>query len=108
MFAPKYKVHYNKNKSCFSNAKDSYRAGEQVTLIYPFIATDTDYSFSVDGADYKLNYTDEGNDHIILCTVGATLAVARGCFPHKQTFPLYCIACRCILTGASPVTTINF
>ncbi len=54
MFAPKYKVHYNKNKSCFSNAKDSYRAGEQVTLIYPFIATDTDYSFSVDGADYKL------------------------------------------------------
>ena len=60
MFAPKYKVHYNKNKSCFSNAKDSYRAGEQVTLIYPFIATDTDYSFSVDGADYKLNYTDRG------------------------------------------------
>ena len=41
-------------------AKDSYRAGEQVTLIYPFIATDTDYSFSVDGADYKLNYTDRG------------------------------------------------
>ncbi len=36
MFAPKYK------------------------LIYPFIATDTDYSFSVDGADYKLNYTDRG------------------------------------------------
>ncbi|MBQ1687272.1 MAG: hypothetical protein II224_03855 [Ruminococcus sp.] len=60
MFAPKYKVHYNKNKSCFSNAKDSYRVGEQVTLIYPFIATDTDYSFSVDGADYKLNYTDRG------------------------------------------------
>ena len=60
MFAPKYKVHYNKNKSCFSNAKDSYRAGEQVTLIYPFIATDTDYSFSVDGADYKLTYTDRG------------------------------------------------
>ena len=60
MFAPKYKVHYNKNKSCFSNAKDSYRAGEQVMLIYPFIATDTDYSFSVDGADYKLNYTDRG------------------------------------------------
>lgn len=60
MFAQKYKVNYNPRKSCFSNAKDSYRAGEQVTLIYPFIATDTDYRFSVDGADYRVDYTGRG------------------------------------------------
>ncbi len=57
----KYTVHYNGcSKTSFLDAKDSYRAGEQVTLCYAFIATDTDYSFSVDGADCDIRYGNNG------------------------------------------------
>ena len=43
----------------FENAKEKYAAGEQVTLYYPFIATDTDYSFYVDGELFNADYESE-------------------------------------------------
>lgn len=43
----------------FENAKEKYAAGEQVTLYYPYIATDTDYSFYIDGEIINPDYSDE-------------------------------------------------
>ena len=56
----KYQVDYHGRKSAFDGAKDAYKKGEQVTLYYGFIATDTDYSFYVDGAPVRAPYTDKG------------------------------------------------
>lgn len=56
IFAKKYKVDYCGQKFQYQNAKDAYRAGEKVELYYPMIATDTDYSFSLDGAQLLRDY----------------------------------------------------
>lgn len=56
----KYRVDYHGRKSAFEGARDAYKAGEQVTLYYGFIATDTDYSFYVDGGRFNAPYTDKG------------------------------------------------
>lgn len=55
----KYNVDYCGQKDCYSNAKDSYRAGQTVTLYYNLIATDTDYSFYLDGKSIKFNYNEK-------------------------------------------------
>ncbi len=52
----KYKVDYSGQKYAYKNAKDEYKAGEKVTLYYWMIATDTDYSFRLDGAELERNY----------------------------------------------------
>ncbi len=55
----KYNVSYLCNKDSLIGAKDSYRAGQKVTLKLP-IATDTDYSFSIsDNVPFTQDY-DEG------------------------------------------------
>lgn len=56
ILAKKYKVDYCGEKYAYKNAKDVYRAGEKVTLYYWMIATDTDYSFSLDGAELSRDY----------------------------------------------------
>ena len=56
IFSKKYKVDYCGKKFEYRNAKDEYRAGEKVTLYYWMIATDTDYSFSLDGAELSRDY----------------------------------------------------
>lgn len=56
IFSKKYKVDYCGQKFEYKNAKDEYRAGERVTLYYWMIATDTDYSFSLDGAQLSRDY----------------------------------------------------
>lgn len=56
LFGKKYKVDYCGRKSDYKNAKDKYRAGEKVTLYYWMIATDTDYSFRLDGAQLLRDY----------------------------------------------------
>ncbi len=48
-----YKVDYNGQKSSYENARDSYKAGEKVEFYFRYVATDTDYSFYLDGK--KLN-----------------------------------------------------
>lgn len=56
LFGKKYKVDYCGEKYAYKNAKDEYRAGEKVTLYYWMIATDTDYSFWLDGAELMRDY----------------------------------------------------
>ncbi|MBR1481840.1 MAG: hypothetical protein IJ598_02600 [Ruminococcus sp.] len=51
-----YKVDYCGEKFAYRNAKDTYAAGERVELYYFMLATDTDYSFSLEGAALSLDY----------------------------------------------------
>ena len=57
--AAKYKVDYDGHKSSYTGAKDSYPAGAKVTLYYEFIATDTDYSFYLDGESLKYEWDEK-------------------------------------------------
>ncbi len=57
--AQKYSVDYNGRKSDFTGAKDCYRAGAAVTLYYSLIATDTDYTFRLEGAELEQDYSEE-------------------------------------------------
>lgn len=54
-----YTVDYCGDKSSFSNANDSYKAGEEVTLYYDIIASDTDYSFYLDDKHINAGYSAE-------------------------------------------------
>ena len=54
----RYRVDYCGQKYAYTGAKDSYRPGEQVVLYYEFIATDTDYSFLLDGQGLRFSYDD--------------------------------------------------
>ena len=52
--AKKYKVICP--EGLFENVKNGYREGQQVEIYFPYVATDTDYSFYLDGKrihDYK-------------------------------------------------------
>lgn len=55
---PKYKLHFEGYG--FQSSKTEYAAGEQVTVYYDLIATDTDYRFWLDDENVKLkqNYDD--------------------------------------------------
>ena len=55
----KYKVDYCGQKMCYQGAEDSYPAGEQVKVYYNLVATDTDYTFLLDGEEINATYTDE-------------------------------------------------
>lgn len=55
----KYNVDYCGSKYCYSNAKDSYRAGSKVILYFDMIATDTDYTFTLDGKPIQWSYDDK-------------------------------------------------
>ena len=43
----------------FENVKNSYKPGEKVKINFPYIATDTDYYFYVDGAKYNAKYEND-------------------------------------------------
>ena len=45
----KYKVDYNGQKGWYTDARDEYAAGQTVRIYYPFVATDTNYYFYLDG-----------------------------------------------------------
>lgn len=55
----KYQVDYCGSKDCYSNARDSYRAGTEVTLYFELVATDTEYSFRLDGEPIRYTYDDQ-------------------------------------------------
>lgn len=59
IFAKKYKVDYCGQKIAYPNAKDKYRAGKKVTLYFDMIATDTNYLFTLDGAELMKDYDRE-------------------------------------------------
>ena len=57
---PKYKV-ITDEADYLEGYKTSYREGEKVTFYYDFIATDTDYSFYLDGVSYNAKWkSDKG------------------------------------------------
>jgi len=56
--ANKYNVDYCGQKDLYKRAKSSYRAGQEVTLYYPYIATDTDYCFYLDDERLSVSYED--------------------------------------------------
>ena len=53
------RVDYHGSRSSFTGAKDSYAAGTEVVLYYDLIATDTDYSFRLDGEPLNPGYDGE-------------------------------------------------
>lgn len=64
----KYRIDYSGQKSQYSNARDSYRAGSSVKLYFNLIATDTDYSFFLDGERISPLY-EEGHGYVIEFTM---------------------------------------
>ncbi|MCQ2456924.1 MAG: hypothetical protein MJ096_06170 [Clostridia bacterium] len=54
----KYNVDYRGQKDFFTGAEDSYAAGEKVKLYYDLIATDTDYTFYVDGERVRVDWNE--------------------------------------------------
>ena len=66
----KYHVDYCGEKDFYVGAKDTYRAGDEVKLYYNLIATDTEYSFLLDGERLKFEY-DEKNGYVISFTMPA-------------------------------------
>lgn len=55
-FPKKYKVDYNGDMQWFIGAKESYKAGEKVTLYFDMIATDTNYYFYIDDEEIYPSY----------------------------------------------------
>ena len=55
----KYKMEYD-SKGLYRGAKDSYKAGQKVTLRFPYVATDTSYSFYLNGKAIDKTYSDLG------------------------------------------------
>ena len=63
-----YNVDYCGGKSFYTDAEDAYRPGEEVTLYYHIVATDTDYSFYLDGELLNVTY-DAYNGYVIRFTM---------------------------------------
>ena len=62
VFSPggeKYKIEYD-SKGLYNGAKDSYKAGQNVTLYFSAIATDTSYGFYLNGVPIDKTYSDMG------------------------------------------------
>lgn len=64
-----YKVDYCGAKDFYSNAKKTYKAGEEVELIFDLVATDTDYTFYLDGKSEDLDVHGTGNGFLIRFTM---------------------------------------
>lgn len=88
----KYNVDYCGSKSMFKGAKDTYRAGETVTLYFDLIATDTDYTFYVDGEYFSPDYDDKKGFIISFVMPDHDVTVD---FSHRNTM-LYMQPMRCL------------
>lgn len=53
-----YRVYYD-SKDMYTGAEDYFKPGKKVRLVMKIWATDTNYSFYVDGAEFKTSF-DEG------------------------------------------------
>ena len=52
----KYVIDFCGQEDMYEGTKEHYIAGETVTLVYPYVATDTDYSFYVNSKPVKTSY----------------------------------------------------
>lgn len=59
-----YKVDYHGQIKLFDGAKENYEEGTDVEISYRLIATDTDYTFYVDGQKVNAEWNDK-NGYII-------------------------------------------
>lgn len=64
-----YRVDYCGAKEFYIGAKDSYRAGARVELRFDLVATDTDYTFYLDGSTEGLDVQGSGGGFIISFTM---------------------------------------
>ena len=55
----RYSIEYD-SKALYHGAKDSYKAGQNVTLRFPYVATDTSYGFYLNGLSIDSTYSDKG------------------------------------------------
>lgn len=55
----RYSIEYD-SKGLYNGAKDSYKAGQTVTLRFPYVATDTSYGFYLNGVPIDKTYSDMG------------------------------------------------
>ena len=62
--ASKYNVDYDGAKEMYQGARDSYRAGEEVELVFDLILTETNYGFYLDGEPVDWTY-DETRGFVI-------------------------------------------
>ena len=65
-----YKVDYRGQMNLFDGAKENYEEGTEVELSYSLIATDTDYTFYVDGQEVRAEWNDR-KGYIIRFTMPA-------------------------------------
>lgn len=61
-------VDYCGQKDAYPDARDTYKAGEKVRLTFPGIATDTDYSFYLDGRQLSPDY-EQGKGFVLRFTM---------------------------------------
>jgi len=54
----RYAVEYD-SKGLYRGARSSYRAGQKVKLVFPYVATDTDYRFTLNGESVDYRYSDK-------------------------------------------------
>ena len=80
--ANKYKVDYCGTKDLYQNAKDYYKAGKKVRLYFPYIATDTDYSFYLD--DEPIRYTYDNEKGFIIEFIMPQHNVKLNCKTHNS------------------------
>jgi len=64
----RYKVDLGGSDFCYDGVKKSYRAGEEVTLYFTLIATDTEYAFYLDEEPISFDY-DQKKGFIIRFTM---------------------------------------
>lgn len=67
-FKKKYKIDFCGQKDWYTNTRESYKPGERVKLYYPHIATDTNYTFILDGECINHGY-DEKKGFVISFTM---------------------------------------
>lgn len=63
-----FKVDYHGQMDLFDGAKEKYLEGTEVEIAYSLIATDTDYTFYVDGQEVNAMWND-GKGYIIRFTM---------------------------------------
>mgnify|MGYP007069915617 CR=1 FL=1 len=105
----RYSVDYCGRRFAYEGAKDSYHAGEQVVLFCPMVATDTDYSFTLDGEhlpfDYqgdrgfRLEFTMPDHDVKLECFMKNSMVREVGRTPAVLTFESF--------DGGGPVFTVT-
>ncbi len=87
----KHIVDYSGQESAYLDARKEYRAGETVTVYYYGIATDTAYSFFLDGTPlqpaydaqrgYKLQFVMPAHDVRLQCVKRNTMICDAGVLP---------------------------